>query len=232
MRTANGRGSKGDRIVSVGLTPLPARPTRSSTAKGLVLAPGFIDIHNHSTSGLTRIRQPSRRSRRGSRPWRSARTASRPGPRAPGWPRPGRAGGRQRHGFVGHATVRRQVHRRRLQEGLDARRGPRRWRRSWTRRCGRAPWACLAASSTRSAATATRRARDHVARGGRAQGHLHVAHPGRGGPLFRGLFRGARDRRAGPGFPFRSPTSSWGPPACGAGRARGGSLAAARSRGQ
>src|SRR5258706_2463571 len=40
-----------DRIVAVGdVKPGPADETVDAT--GLVLAPGFIDIHNHSTSGL------------------------------------------------------------------------------------------------------------------------------------------------------------------------------------
>jgi N-acyl-D-amino-acid deacylase len=41
----------GDRIVRVGTF----RPDRGETiidAKGLVVAPGFIDIHNHSTEGI------------------------------------------------------------------------------------------------------------------------------------------------------------------------------------
>lgn len=52
--TAPRRGSvriENDRIVAVG----DAKPKDGDTvvdAKGLVLAPGFIDIHNHSTSGL------------------------------------------------------------------------------------------------------------------------------------------------------------------------------------
>src|SRR5512136_1419815 len=41
----------GDRIVAVGkLSPQPGEPTLD--AKGLVLAPGFIDIHNHSEETL------------------------------------------------------------------------------------------------------------------------------------------------------------------------------------
>ena len=41
----------GNRIVAIGkLTPEPGEPTLD--AKGLVLAPGFIDIHNHSEEGL------------------------------------------------------------------------------------------------------------------------------------------------------------------------------------
>src|SRR4029077_4758697 len=42
----------GDRVVGIAhhLTPQPGEEVID--AKGLVLAPGFIDIHNHSTDGL------------------------------------------------------------------------------------------------------------------------------------------------------------------------------------
>ena len=43
---------EGDRIVAVGNVK-PGAGDVIVDAKGLVLAPGFIDIHNHSTSGLT-----------------------------------------------------------------------------------------------------------------------------------------------------------------------------------
>lgn len=50
LRKVNVRIS-GDRIVTVGnFKPKKGEPTID--AKGLVLAPGFIDIHNHSTEGL------------------------------------------------------------------------------------------------------------------------------------------------------------------------------------
>jgi len=50
LRKANVRIS-GDRIVTIGdFKPQDGEPTLD--AKGLVLAPGFIDIHNHSTEGL------------------------------------------------------------------------------------------------------------------------------------------------------------------------------------
>lgn len=59
-RIADGTGARlrpgsvrvrGDRIVEVGqLRPIPGE--RIVDAAGLVLAPGFIDIHNHSTEGL------------------------------------------------------------------------------------------------------------------------------------------------------------------------------------
>ena len=42
---------EGDRIVAVG-NVTPREGDTVVDAKGLVLAPGFIDIHNHSTSGL------------------------------------------------------------------------------------------------------------------------------------------------------------------------------------
>jgi N-acyl-D-amino-acid deacylase len=50
LRKANVRIS-GDRIVQIGnIRPKPGE--RAIDATGLVLAPGFIDIHNHSTEGL------------------------------------------------------------------------------------------------------------------------------------------------------------------------------------
>ncbi len=50
LRKVNVRIS-GDRIVNVGdFKPKKDEPVID--AKGLVLAPGFIDIHNHSTQGL------------------------------------------------------------------------------------------------------------------------------------------------------------------------------------
>ena len=50
LRKANLRIT-GSRITKIGDFK-PARTDRVLDAKGLVLAPGFIDIHNHSTSGL------------------------------------------------------------------------------------------------------------------------------------------------------------------------------------
>jgi N-acyl-D-amino-acid deacylase len=50
LRQANVRIS-GDRIAEIAaLQPKPGE--RTIDAKGLVLAPGFIDIHNHSTEGI------------------------------------------------------------------------------------------------------------------------------------------------------------------------------------
>jgi N-acyl-D-amino-acid deacylase len=50
LRKANVRIS-GDRIVEIGnIQPKPNE--RTIDVAGLVLAPGFIDIHNHSTQGL------------------------------------------------------------------------------------------------------------------------------------------------------------------------------------
>ena len=42
----------GDTIAAVGHAVRPAKADRTLDARGLVLAPGFIDIHNHSTRGL------------------------------------------------------------------------------------------------------------------------------------------------------------------------------------
>src|ERR1700676_745327 len=50
LRKANVRIS-GDRITQVGSFE-PAKDEQIIDAKGLVLAPGFIDIHNHSTEGI------------------------------------------------------------------------------------------------------------------------------------------------------------------------------------
>ncbi len=50
LRKANVRIA-GDRIVEIGSIK-PAAGERTIDATGLVLAPGFIDIHNHSTEGL------------------------------------------------------------------------------------------------------------------------------------------------------------------------------------
>jgi N-acyl-D-amino-acid deacylase len=50
LRTANVRIT-GDRITEIGAF-LPKTGERAIDAKGLVLAPGFIDIHNHSTEGI------------------------------------------------------------------------------------------------------------------------------------------------------------------------------------
>lgn len=51
LRNANVRIS-GDRIVAIGNFK-PGKHDRVIDAKGLVLAPGFIDIHNHSAEGLS-----------------------------------------------------------------------------------------------------------------------------------------------------------------------------------
>jgi N-acyl-D-amino-acid deacylase len=50
LRKANVRIS-GDRIVTIGSFK-PKNGEQTIDAKGLVLSPGFIDIHNHSTEGL------------------------------------------------------------------------------------------------------------------------------------------------------------------------------------
>src|SRR4051812_45190674 len=39
---------RGDRIVAVGDVPADAKTAREIDARGLVVAPGFIDIHSHS----------------------------------------------------------------------------------------------------------------------------------------------------------------------------------------
>jgi N-acyl-D-amino-acid deacylase len=52
LRRANVRITE-DRIAAIG-TFKPARGETVVDAKGLVLAPGFIDVHNHSEDGLDR----------------------------------------------------------------------------------------------------------------------------------------------------------------------------------
>src|ERR1700758_4438783 len=50
LRAANVRIT-GDRIAKIGAFP-PDKSDEAIDAKGLLLAPGFIDIHNHSTERL------------------------------------------------------------------------------------------------------------------------------------------------------------------------------------
>src|SRR5215467_8031944 len=51
LRKANVR-IKGDRIAEIGANLKSTAGEQVIDAKGLVLSPGFIDIHNHSTEGL------------------------------------------------------------------------------------------------------------------------------------------------------------------------------------
>ena len=57
----------GDRITKIGVFK-PAAGEQVVDAQGLVLAPGFIDIHNHPPKASTPIRWPKRKSLRASPP--------------------------------------------------------------------------------------------------------------------------------------------------------------------
>ncbi len=48
---------RGDRIVAIGPLPADAKATKVINAQGLVVSPGFIDMHSHSDRPLTRGRQ-------------------------------------------------------------------------------------------------------------------------------------------------------------------------------
>ena len=48
-------GLRGDRIVFVGRAPAGVKATQRIDAKGLIVAPGFIDPHTHTYEGLPRL---------------------------------------------------------------------------------------------------------------------------------------------------------------------------------
>ena len=142
---------QGDQIAEVGtLSPHPGE--RVIRGEGLVLAPGFIDVHNHSTEGIrtdplleTQISQgittvvlgPD-----GDSPWPIAEYLAE---------REKSPGAVNVMTMVGHETVRSLV----MGKDFAAPRRPkksRRWRRSWTRGCAKAPRAFPRVSSTTSAA--------------------------------------------------------------------------------
>ena len=107
-RTGNVR-IEGGRIASVG-DAAPAAGDAIVDAKGLVLAPGFIDIHNHSTSGLDADPAAETQVAQGITTIVVGADGSSP------WPIAGYLTDRQRHPaalnvmvMVGHATVRRAV---------------------------------------------------------------------------------------------------------------------------
>src|SRR4029077_3990116 len=100
---------RGNRIVSIGKLS-PSAGERTLDAHGLVLAPGFIDIHNHSLDGLdsdplaetqiaqgitTAVQGPD-----GESPWPIADWIA---------PRPKNPAALNVAVFAGHATIREQV---------------------------------------------------------------------------------------------------------------------------
>jgi N-acyl-D-aspartate/D-glutamate deacylase/CubicO group peptidase (beta-lactamase class C family) len=100
---------EGDTIVAVG-TVEPAAPDRILDAAGLVLAPGFIDAHNHSTGGLAENRSPATQLSQGITTVLLGQDGSSP------WPIGDYLSDRRAKGsplnlamLVGHGTVRRRV---------------------------------------------------------------------------------------------------------------------------
>ena len=55
---------RGDRIVAVGRVPAGSPARRTIDASGLVVAPGFIDMHSHSDWSCSRTAMPRARSAR------------------------------------------------------------------------------------------------------------------------------------------------------------------------
>ncbi len=53
-------GVRGDRVVFVGTSPRNVRAARRIDARGLIVAPGFIDPHTHAYEGLARLDSPRR----------------------------------------------------------------------------------------------------------------------------------------------------------------------------
>ena len=178
------------------------RPTPADAivdAKGLVLAPGFIDIHNHSTTGLdsdpaaeTQVAQGITTlvvGADGSSPWPIAGYLA---------DRQRRPAARQRHGDGRTRDGTARGHGRRLQASRARRRDRAHGRRSSIRECGKGRSGSRAGSSTRSAATATTTELIALAKvAGQARRLLHEPYPRRGGPRVRGISRGHHHRRAG-----------------------------------
>jgi len=99
----------GDTITAVGrLVPKPGE--RVIRADGLVLAPGFIDIHNHSTRGLSRERFAASQVSQGITTLAIGADGESPWPLAP-WLAERRASPAAVNvlAFVGHATLREKV---------------------------------------------------------------------------------------------------------------------------
>ena len=185
-----------DRIVSVG-SGAPQSGDTVVAGAGLVVAPGFIDIHNHSADELANDPAAATQVAQGI-------TTAVVGPDGGSpWPIGEYLTERRRSpaalnvaAFAGHATIRRVVmgddfkrpaRRRRGRADGDARRsGDARRRRG---------------AVERSRVRSRRLRRDERARRalesrGAVRRRLHVAHPRRSGQELRGVSRGDRDRRA------------------------------------
>ncbi len=174
LRTADVRIS-GDTIVEIGaITPRP--DDRVVDATGLVLAPGVIDAHNHSTDGLEAEPDAFSQMAQGITTLVVGQDGSSPFP-VSDYLAKRRANPSTVNValLVGHATIRRQV------MGNDFRRAatPRRssaWRPSSTRRCAAAPWGCRRASNTKSAATHRPRKWWRMARVAARHGGFYISH--------------------------------------------------------
>jgi N-acyl-D-amino-acid deacylase len=108
LRLADVRVS-GDAIVAVGRLA-PKKGERVIQARGLVLAPGFIDIHNHSTRGLSRDPSAASQVSQGITTLAIGADGESPWPLAP-WLAERKAAPAAVNvmAFVGHATLRRQI---------------------------------------------------------------------------------------------------------------------------
>jgi len=108
LRAADVRVS-GDTIAAVGKLP-PRKGERALDGRGLVLAPGFIDIHNHSTRGLAREKFAISQVSQGITTLAIGADGESPWPLAP-WLEERRAAPASVNvlAFVGHATLREKV---------------------------------------------------------------------------------------------------------------------------
>jgi N-acyl-D-aspartate/D-glutamate deacylase len=186
----------GDRIARVG-DFLPDAGEQVMDAKGLVLAPGFIDTHNHSDDKLESDRLAETQISQGLTTVLLGQDGRSP------WPI-GQWLDKFRNDppalnclmLVGRATLRRKV------MGGDFKRPARpeeiaQMSQLVEQACATARWGYRADSSTRSAVQYNRGSRGHSARGGTLRRILHISHTRRGGPQFGGHARTARDRPAG-----------------------------------
>ena len=212
---------EGDSIAEVGsLTPREGETVVAGA--GLVLAPGFIDVHNHSTGGLksdpaaeTQVSQGITTLVLGSR--RRLPLADRGVPAGAAR----RAGRGQRHDDGGTRDGPLPRHGRGLQARGDAGGGREDGGARRAGACARARWACPPASSTTSAATARPTSSSRSARPPRAYGGFYMTHVrDEADKSLRGVRGGDRDRASAPACRSRSRTSSSRRSACGARRRR------------